>query len=66
MAHWTLECPNCKAVFTHSEIQTCSIQDDFTGIVPKPKFPNGGLGIVCPNCGSDSKHQRYELIYADF
>jgi uncharacterized protein (DUF2225 family) len=66
MAHWTLECPVCKTVFNHCEVPARSFQDHFMGLIAKPKFPDGGLGIACPNCGQNSMYQSYALIYRDF
>jgi hypothetical protein len=66
MAHWTLDCPKCKAVLTHSEVPPYSFHDDFMGLVVKPTFPIGGLRLMCTSCGHVSVHQSYELIYRDF
>jgi|HubBroStandDraft_4_1064222.scaffolds.fasta_scaffold01836_12 hypothetical protein len=64
MARWVLACPDCDKDFTHSEISEGSFDPDpFTGSVVKPKFPDDGQSIVCPNCKSTSVYQRYQLTY---
>jgi hypothetical protein len=64
MPWWILECPRCKQEFPYSEISSHdSMPDTFAGVDLKPKFPDGGLRLSCPNCGQLSSYQRYELIY---
>jgi hypothetical protein len=64
MAYWTLLCPRCKTDFKHSEVKTISPRKDpFAWLELKPKFPEVGLLIECPNCRESSVFQQYELRY---
>jgi len=63
MQRWVLDCPKCKAELTHSQVH----DSDFSGSDPyacltKPKFPDGGLSVLCPNCKIAFVYQRYQLI----
>ena len=64
MTCWVLYCPGCGAELTHSQIYN----SDFSGYDPytslsKPKFPDGGLSVFCPQCKGTSLFQRYQLVY---
>lgn len=65
MPRWVLECSQCKAEFTHSEISGSGYNsfDPFTLTATKPELPASGVTIVCPNCKSSAVYQRYELVY---
>lgn len=62
MAHWALTCPSCKKNFVHSQIEKRGIEDYFLP-EKKPKFPEDGLSIECPNCHATSVYQAHELFY---
>jgi hypothetical protein len=65
MPRWVLDCPECNAKFTHTElIATESVPaNDVLRVAPKPEFPEGGLELECPNCKVMSAFQRRELIF---
>jgi hypothetical protein len=49
MQRWVLDCFQCKAELPHSQVH----DGDFSGSDPyssltKPKFPDGGLSVLCP------------------
>jgi endogenous inhibitor of DNA gyrase (YacG/DUF329 family) len=61
-----LDCPDCKAEFTHSEIteiESHSTLNPFTGLLAKPEFPGDGLRLECPNCKKNSLYWRHQLVY---
>jgi hypothetical protein len=63
MQRWVLDCFQCKAELPHSQVN----DSDFSGSDPystltKPKFPDGGLSVLCPYCKITSVYQRYQLI----
>ena len=69
MARWVLGCPECKRDFTHCQIDTesqPSFSDPFAWLGDKPKFPNVGLQIECPNCKKRSVYKRNQLTYKKF
>ena len=68
MARWVLTCPKCKQEFTHSQVKDddeggASLLDPFSWIAGKPRFPEAGLAVTCPNCTAQTIYQRHELIY---
>jgi len=65
VARWVLECSECKAEFTHSEISESgySVRDPFTMTATKPEFPADGVTAVCPSCNGTAVYQRHELLY---
>jgi hypothetical protein len=66
MARWVLGCPECKEDFTHSQIDTesqPSVGDPFSWLDDKPKFPDVGVSLECPNCKKTSVYQRTQLMY---
>jgi hypothetical protein len=66
MPRWILGCPNCNQEFTHSEIDTQSrtpLLDPFSWIADKPKLPEAGTRLECPNCKKVSIYKRHQLIY---
>lgn len=67
MPRWVLDCPECQATFTHSEIK---VPDGLTGarrnwFGDKPVFPETGSRVECPNCKKSSVYQRHQLVYRD-
>jgi hypothetical protein len=66
MARWVLYCLQCGEELAHDQIyvSAASIRDPYTSVI-KPKFPDGGLPMTCPNCGNFSIYQRYQLIYQE-
>jgi hypothetical protein len=61
-----LDCPNCNAEFTHSEIdlrRETSPLDPFAWIVDKPKIPEAGILLECPNCKKVSLYKRHQFMY---
>jgi len=62
MARWVLGCPFCDKEFTHTEIAEPRRLEDYY-FQAKPKFPDGGLRIDCPNCKKASVFQSHQLIY---
>ena len=66
MARWVLGCPECKEDFTHSQIDVASqtfTSDPFAWLGDKPKFPDAGVRLECPNCKKTSVYKRTQLIY---
>jgi len=65
VARWVLECADCKAEFTHSEISGSGYMsiDPFTLTANKPEFPEGGVSAVCPSCNATAVYERYQLLY---
>ena len=64
MPRWTLQCENCKFVFTHSMIDDSGALNFFEP--PKPEFAEGGSELECPNCGHKATYQRTELSYRGY
>ena len=63
---WVLGCPDCNQEFTHSEVDPeyqTPLLDPFAWIGDKPKFPDAGLSMECPNCKKVSVYNRYQLTY---
>lgn len=58
MANWELQCPNCQKKFIYLRIE-----DDLESFyIPKrPMFPDNGLNVECPSCGSKTAYTRYSL-----
>jgi hypothetical protein len=65
VARWVLECAQCKAEFTHSEIPQSGYvnPDPFTLTPTKPELPASGVTTVCPNCNGAAFYQRHQLLY---
>ena len=61
MARWVFICPHCKVDFTHTEVP--SDAGVFAWSAEKPKFPDGGVTAICPNCNTSHVYQRYMLAY---
>jgi ribosomal protein S27AE len=61
MALWALFCPNCRHEITHVKVEDRSLLDY---VMPmKPKLPDDGLRLKCPDCGKGSKFFRHQLTY---
>jgi hypothetical protein len=58
---WVLDCPECRAEFTHTIIRSSSI-DPFTGPLEKPDFPPEGLRVECPHCKKCCLYKKSQLI----
>jgi hypothetical protein len=64
MAYWALLCPRCKTDFKHTEVKEVNPRTDpFAWLGLKPKFPEVGLLLECPNCQESSIFQQRELRY---
>ncbi len=61
---WILYCPQCAEVAMRSHISESDLGgfDAYTNLC-KPMLPDGGLIVLCPNCGETSVHQRYQLVF---
>jgi hypothetical protein len=55
MAHWLLGCPECNNDFAYTEGPPDS--GVFACYSAKPELPEGGLGVVCPNCRISSVYK---------
>jgi hypothetical protein len=67
MARWVFGCPDCSVDFTYAEIPVNNNPQMLDPFVPwsgpKPKFPESGMAIACPNCNNTYTYQRYQLIF---
>jgi hypothetical protein len=64
MMSWILHCTGCDAVLIHSEIREGDLSgfDSYTNLT-KPKFPTGGLSVLCSTCRDSFIYQRHQLVY---
>jgi hypothetical protein len=63
---WVIGCPECGHEFTHSEIdpeRRPPMTDLFAWIGDKPKLPEEGVSLACPNCKKMSTYKLYQLTY---
>lgn len=66
MPRWVFGCPDCNQEFTYTEIDVehrKPFQDPFDWIGDKPKLPEAGTNLECPNCKKVSVYKRYQLTY---
>ena len=65
MPQWTLSCPGCTKVFSHSQIDPSSRALPYDALWPhRPEFPTSGERIICPRCKGTATYQRFELVYS--
>jgi uncharacterized Zn finger protein len=66
MPRWVLTCSACTQEFTHTLIREVSPEresrDPFAS-PPKPRIPDQGLQVKCPNCGEASTYGVFDLRY---
>jgi DNA-directed RNA polymerase subunit RPC12/RpoP len=62
VAYWTLTCGNCGSNFVHSLIEDDSVLNFL--FPSKPKFPDSGSELECPNCRRKTIYKRTDLTYA--
>jgi len=64
MARWILPCPQCKKDFNPSDLKSEYTPDNpFAWLGIKPKLPEGGLLLECPNCNESSVFVQQQLRY---
>jgi hypothetical protein len=65
MPQWTLNCKNCKKIFSHSKIDPRSYTMPYDTLWPsRPETPRGGLTVDCPHCKSTELYQRLQVTYS--
>jgi endogenous inhibitor of DNA gyrase (YacG/DUF329 family) len=61
---WVVSCPECKHEFIFKPIDQpeAETRDPFAS-PPKPKIPEGGEPLNCPNCNKPSTYGSFDLRY---
>jgi hypothetical protein len=61
MPSWILQCPHCNDSFAHSPIRA---QTYLESVLPvRPKVPESGSQIRCPNCEQEFSYRSSDLTY---
>jgi endogenous inhibitor of DNA gyrase (YacG/DUF329 family) len=66
MPRWVVNCPECHQEFTHTEIEPHRLESISADLLPwpsKPKIPEGGAPLDCPNCKKTSIYTSFHLRY---
>jgi hypothetical protein len=59
---WVIDCRNCHATITHSEIGSeCKLIDYL--FLTKPEFPIEGTELECPACRVKAVYTQTDLRY---
>jgi hypothetical protein len=59
---WVVDCRNCLASFTHSEVGRDRKLIDY--LTPTaPELPPGGQEMVCPTCKTKALYTGHDLRY---
>src|SRR3981081_109933 len=64
MPQWTLNCKNCKKIFSHSKIESPQTVRCDTRWPYRPETPEGGLTIDCPHCQTSALYQRFQFTFS--
>jgi hypothetical protein len=66
MPRWIVTCAACDREFTVTPVPQIAPEresrDPFAS-PPKPKIPEEGLSMKCPNCGGVSTYKLFDLRY---
>lgn len=63
---WVVHCPECGHEVLHTSVtefaRGTGSRDPFAS-PPKPKIPEDGVQLDCPNCSKPSTYRSFDLRY---